>query len=85
LNYKFYYTWTIKSENVLVADVEGHEVFLQTRGSLMVFENGEVASAAAFVSGDMIKWKGPFMQSVTIKFQDNSMIIIKSQGTFGGA
>jgi hypothetical protein len=83
MNYKFY-TWAIKAEEVPIDDIEGHQVFVQTRGALYVFENGEVATVNACVSGDMIKMKGPFMQYVTIKFQDNSMIIIKSEGKFGG-
>jgi hypothetical protein len=48
-----------------------------------VFENGEVATVRPIVTGDLIKGSGPFMQYVTINFQDGSTIIIKSQGTVG--
>jgi hypothetical protein len=82
LNYKFY-TYVIKEENIPIADVEGHTVFLQVRGSFYVFENGEVGTVRAIVTGDSVKGSGPFMQYVTITFGDGSTIIIKSQGTVG--
>ena len=50
-----------------------------------MFENGEVATTNIVATGDLIKWSGPFMQYVTINFADGSTIIIKSQGTVGGA
>jgi hypothetical protein len=83
LNYKFY-TYAIKAEKAPVADVEGHTVGLEVRGSFYVFENGEVATVNAIVSTDLVKMSGPFMQYVTITFADGSTIIIKSQGTVGG-
>jgi hypothetical protein len=84
MNYKFY-TYVIKNEIVPVGDVEGHAVVLTMRGAFYVFENGEVATINHVATGDFIKWVGPFMQYVTINFEDGSTIIIKSQGTFGGA
>jgi len=84
MNYKFY-TWATKYESVPVADVEGHTVGLTTRGAFYVFENGEIATMDQVATVDFIKGSGPFMQYVTIKFQDGSTIIIKSQGTIGGA
>jgi hypothetical protein len=84
MNYKFY-TWVIKAERVPVADVEGHVVGLVKRGAFYVFENGEVATIDLVGTTDYIKGEGPFMQYVTINFQDASTIIIKAQGTMGGA
>ena len=68
MNYKFY-TWVIKSERVLVGDVEGHAMALTVRGVFMVLENGEVATADAVITSDAIKGSGPFMQYVTMNFQ----------------
>jgi hypothetical protein len=82
LNYKFY-TYVIKAENVPVADVEGHTVVLNIRGSFYAFENGEVATISHVSTADLIKGAGPFMQYVTINFQDGSTITFKSQGTVG--
>jgi hypothetical protein len=83
MNYKFY-TWVIKGEWVPVSDVEKHAVGLVKRGAFYVFENGEIATVDHVSTGDFIKGAGPFMQYVTINFQDGSTITIKSQGTFGG-
>jgi len=83
MNYKFY-TWVNKAENIPVGDVESHFVSLNVRGAFYVFENGEVATIDHISTGDFINNAGPFMQYVTIKFQDGSTIMIKSQGTFGG-
>jgi hypothetical protein len=83
MNYKFY-TWAIKSDWVPVGDVEGHTVGYSVRGAFWVFENGEVATINHVSTGDFIKSSGPFMQYVTVNFQDGSTIIIKSQGIFGG-
>jgi hypothetical protein len=82
LNYKFY-TYVVKAEKMPIGDVEGHTVFSQLRGSFLVFENGEVATATAVVTGDLVGGAGPFMQYVTITFEDGSTIIIKSEGTVG--
>ena len=57
MNYKAY-TYVTKSENVPVADVEGHMVFLELRKTFLVFENGEVAIGDFVVTGDMIKFSG---------------------------
>jgi hypothetical protein len=84
LNYKFY-TYTIKGESVPIGDVEGHTLGLMTRGSFYVFESGEVAMVNTVVTGDLMKGSGPFMQYATLNFEDDSTIIIKSQGTVGGA
>jgi hypothetical protein len=83
MKYKFY-TWVNKAERVPVGDVEEHIVMTQLRGAFYVFENGEVATIDHVSTGDFIKGVGPFMQYVTIKFEDGSTIIIKSQGTLGG-
>jgi hypothetical protein len=84
MNYKFY-TWVNKGESTPVGDVEDHIVRMDMRGAFYVFENGDVATINHVATGDFIKWVGPFMQYVTINFEDGSTIIIKSQGTFGGA
>ena len=81
-NFKFY-TWVIKGETFPIADVEGHSVGFMQRGAFRVFENGEVATATAVVTGDFIKGAGPFMQYVTLTFGDGSTMIIKSKGTAG--
>ena len=81
-NFKFY-TWVIKGETVPVGDVEGHSVWFLQRGAFRVFENGEVATATAVVTGDFIKGAGPLTQYVTLTFGDGSTIIIKSEGTAG--
>jgi hypothetical protein len=83
MNYKFY-TWVTKAESVPVGDVEGHIMRYEVRESFYVFENGEVATSNIIATGDLIKYSGPFMQYVTIKFADDSTIIIKSQGAVGG-
>jgi hypothetical protein len=74
MHYKFY-TWMIKLERVPVGDVEGHTVDLGMRGSFNVYDNGEVATTSAVYTSDFIKGSGPFMQYVTIKFEDGSTII----------
>jgi len=44
---------------------------------------GEVATIKHVSTTDLIKGSGPFMQYVTINFEDGSTITIKSQGTIG--
>jgi hypothetical protein len=83
LSYKLY-TWVIKSETVPIGDVEGHTVALTVRGSFYVFENGEVATGYAVVSGDRIGVVGSYSQYTTVTFSDGSTIIRKDQGTTGG-
>jgi len=83
MKYKLY-TYEIKGEMVPVPDVEGHLVGYGVRGAFYVFENGEVATINHVVIRDFFKEAGTFWQYVTIKFEDGSTIIIKSQGSFGG-
>jgi hypothetical protein len=83
MNYKFY-TWLVKQEGVPVNDVEGHAVFLDIRKSFYVFENGDIATANAVITGDFIKNAGPWNMYATLTFLDGSTIIYKTQGTFGG-
>jgi hypothetical protein len=80
MNYKFY-TYSIKGDWVSIPDVEGHAVGYGVRGSFMVFENGEVATAEAVILRDWIKTAGTISQYSTIKFQDGSTIVTKTQGT----
>jgi hypothetical protein len=82
LNYKFY-TWSIKGDWTPVPDVEGHAVGYGVRGSFVVLENGEVAYSEAVILRDWKKTAGTISQYSTIKFQDGSTIITKSQGTTG--
>jgi hypothetical protein len=82
MNYKFY-TWSIKGDNVPVADAEGHWVGYGVRGSFLVFENGEVAYSEAVIFRDWMKTAGTISQYSTIKFQDGSTITTKTQGTTG--
>ena len=83
MKYKFY-TWVVKAETVPVDDVEGHNVALQVRGSFVVYENGEVATARAVVSSDRMKLSSQFMQYSTTTFEDGSTISSKTQGTREG-
>jgi len=82
MNFKVY-NWVTKRETVPVADVEGHALGLTVRNAYFIFENGEVATSISVGTHNYIKGKGPFMQYVTLTFQDGSTIIIKSQGTVG--
>jgi len=82
MNFKFY-TWSIKGDWTPVADVEGHAVGYGVRGSFVVLENGEVAYSEAVILRDWKKTEGTISQDSTIKFQDGSTIITKSQGTTG--
>jgi hypothetical protein len=82
MNYKLY-TYVTKQELVSVGDVEGHTVSLTLRSSFLVFDNGEVATVNAVITSDGVKGSGSFMQYVTMKFPDDSTIIVKSTGTFG--
>ena len=83
MKYKIY-TYMVKSENVLIGDVEGHAVSLAIRRAILVFENGETASNFLVVTGDRIKQSGPIIVYSTITFTDGSTIVIKSQGTTVG-
>jgi hypothetical protein len=77
------YNVVTKRETVPVADVEGHALGLTVRNGFFIFENKEVAASISVGTHDYIKGKGPFMQYVTLTFQDGSTIIIKSQGAVG--
>ena len=83
MKYKFY-TWVNKGEVVPIPDAEGHVLNFSMRGAFYIFENGEIATMTHVGVGDTVKGTGTFMQYVTIKFEDGSTIIIKSQGTVGG-
>jgi hypothetical protein len=78
INYKFY-TYVVKQELVPVGDVENHAVALTVRGAFYVFENGEVATINHVSTGDFIKGAGPFMQYVTLNFEDWSTIILRAK------
>jgi hypothetical protein len=84
MKFKFY-TWVIKRESLPVADVEGHALGLNVRNAFYAFENGEVATSISVGWNDYIKGAGPFMQYLTFTFEDGSTIIVKNQGTAGGA
>jgi hypothetical protein len=84
LNYKVY-TWVIKLESLPVGDVEGHTVNFGMRGVFYVFENGEIATGNNIFTTDLIKGSGSLMQYLTMKFADGSTIVVKGQGTIGGA
>jgi hypothetical protein len=83
MNYKFY-TYLVKQEGFPVGDVEGHTVFLDVRKSFYAFENGEVATGNAVITGDFVKTTGPWMQYGILKFPDGSTITFKTEGTYGG-
>jgi hypothetical protein len=79
------YNVVTKRETVPVADVEGHALGLTVRNGFFIFENNEVAASISVGTHDYIKGEGPFMQYITITFQDGSTIIIKTQGASGTA
>ena len=83
MRYKIY-TYVVKSENVLIGDVEGHAVSLAIRRAILVFENGETGTNNLVITGDRIKQSGPILVYSTMTFPDGSTIVIKSQGTTGG-
>jgi hypothetical protein len=72
-----------KWEAVPIGDAEGHTLGFGTRGAFYVFENGEVATINQVSTMDSVKGSGAYMQYLTIKFQDGSTIIVKSEGTYG--
>jgi len=78
------YTYVVKSENILIGDVEGHAVSLTIRRAILEFENGETGTNIIIITGDRIKGSGPISLYSTITFTDGSTIVIKSQGTTGG-
>jgi hypothetical protein len=83
MNFKIY-SYVIKGEYIPIGDVEGHTVILTVRRAFYAFENGEVALVSAVSTGDFVKSSGPFLNYITITFPDNSMMIVKGQGTRGG-
>jgi hypothetical protein len=50
-----------------------------------VFENEEIATGNNIFTTDLIKGSGPLMQYLTMKCADGSTIVVKGQGTIGGA
>jgi hypothetical protein len=52
-----------------------------TRKSIIVFDNGEVASQSCVITGDSIKGYGSSLRYSTMTFSDDSTIIIKEQVT----
>ena len=83
MNYRAY-SYVVKAEEVLIGDVEGHTLGLETRRSFAVFENGEVASGTLFVMGDYIKGLGSNISYGTITFADGSTIMTRRQMTITG-
>jgi hypothetical protein len=83
LHYKFY-TWSPKGERVPVGDVAGHEFGFMIREAFLVFENGQIATSKSVGTIDFVNGDGPFMQYQTITFPDQSIIVIKNQGTSVG-
>jgi len=83
LKFKFY-TYVTHHESVPVGDVEGHTLYLMARRAFLVFENGEVATQSAVITGELIKGSGSSFQYQTITFSDGSTIIVKAQTTVEG-
>jgi len=83
LKYKIY-TYVVKSENVLIGDVEGHAVGLAIRRAFLEFDNGETGTNVIVITSDRIKGSGPILVYSTMTFPDGSTIVTKSQGTTGG-
>jgi hypothetical protein len=83
LKFKFY-TYVTHHESVPVGDVEGHTLYLMGRRAFLVFENGEVATQSAVITGELIKGSGSSFQYQTITFSDGSTIIVKAQTTVEG-
>ena len=78
------YTYSAKTERVLIGDVEGHALGLAVRRGILVFENGENGTELQVVTSDQVKGTGPILLYATITFTDGSTIIVKSQGALGG-
>ncbi|MGZ3534319.1 MAG: hypothetical protein ACXU9K_03760 [Thermodesulfobacteriota bacterium] len=83
LNYKIY-TYGIKQEIIPIGDVEGHTVGFDVRRGFYVFENGEVAIVNQVASSEAVKGGSSILLYTTVTFPDDSTIITKGQGTFGG-
>jgi hypothetical protein len=82
-NYKAY-SWVIKGDMYPVGDKEGHNVGSTVRGTFYAFENGEIATATVVGTFDFVDRTGPFVNYVTMNFEDGSIIMIKTQATFSG-
>ena len=78
MNYKCY-SHVVKADYGLIGDVEDHTFGMETRRSICVFENGDVATGIAFVAGDYIKGAGSNTSYATTTFADGSTIITKRQ------
>ena len=83
LKYKGY-TYVVKVERALIGDVEGHSMVFTVRRIIVVFENGDTATAFSVSTNDGIKGSGQFLNYMTFTFGDGSTIITKTQGTTGG-
>jgi hypothetical protein len=83
-NYKFY-NYVEKREAVSVGDVEDHGLALEIRRTFLLFENGEVATAALFAIADFMKDSGSNISYSTITFSDGSTISIKREVRWVGA
>jgi hypothetical protein len=82
-NYKAY-SWVMKSDSYPVGDKEGHNIGSMLRGTFYAFENGEIATATVAGTFDYLERTGPFVNYVTMNFEDGSIIMIKTQATFSG-
>jgi hypothetical protein len=78
------YTFVVKAEQVSIGGVEDHFLRLETRRGFYLFENGEVATAILFISGDFIKGSGSNISYATITFADGSTIVTRRQMTVTG-
>ena len=79
-----HYTYVTHHESVPVGDEEGHTLYLMARRAFLVFENGQVATQCAVISGELIKGSASSFQYQTITFSDGSTIIVKAQTTVEG-
>ena len=84
LNYKSY-TYTAKQEVIPIGDVEGHLLTFAVRSGFFEFENWGLAIGNSVTQSEEIKGASSLMMYNTLTFADGSTIIIKGQGTIGGA
>jgi hypothetical protein len=71
----------VKAEEALIGNAEDHTLRLETRRDFYVFENGEIATILAHLSGDYIKRDRSYISYTTINFADGATIVIKRQAT----
>jgi hypothetical protein len=83
LNYKNY-SYVTKMDSIPVGDVEGHNLYVQIRRAFFLFENGDVATGSAVISGDVIKGSGTTITYTTMTFADGSTIVFRRGVTVGG-